>query len=60
MNNLLYLIAFLLIFAWAIGYYDYGAGPFIHSLLVLAAVVILARLSGNHIDHLFDFRHKKN
>ncbi len=60
MNNLLYLIAFLLICAWAIGYYDFEAGFFIHSLLVLAAISIVLRITNGHPTHLLRFKHKKS
>ncbi len=44
MNNLLYLIAVILIIGWAIGFFAYSAGGIIHALLVLAIVAILLRL----------------
>lgn len=43
MENLLYLIAVILIIAWAIGYFAYSAGGIIHILLVIAIVAILLR-----------------
>jgi hypothetical protein len=44
MGNLLYLIAVVLIIAWAIGYFGYQAGGLIHILLVIAVVAILLRV----------------
>jgi len=44
MGNLLYLIAVVLIIAWAIGFLAYGAGALIHILLVIAVVAILLRI----------------
>lgn len=44
MNNLLYIIAVILIISWAIGFFAYSAGGLIHILLVIAIVAILLRL----------------
>ena len=44
MGNLLYLIAVILIIAWAIGYIGYHTGGIIHILLVIAVIAILFRL----------------
>lgn len=44
MQNLLYLIATLLIIGWAIGFLAYGAGALIHILLFIAVVAILLRV----------------
>lgn len=44
MTNLLYIIAVILIIAWAIGFFAYSAGGLIHILLVIAVVAILLRL----------------
>lgn len=44
MGNLLYLIAVVLIIAWAIGYIGYGTGGILHILLVIAVVAILLRV----------------
>lgn len=44
MNNLLYLIAVILIVLWAVGYYTYNVGSMIHILLVLAIMAILLRV----------------
>jgi len=44
MGNLLYLIAVILIIAWAIGFIGYSAGGLIHILLVIAVIAIVFRL----------------
>ncbi len=44
MGNLLYIIAVILIIAWAIGFVGYSVGGFIHILLVSAAIAIIFRL----------------
>jgi uncharacterized membrane protein YtjA (UPF0391 family) len=44
MGNLLYVIAVILIIAWAIGFIGYSAGGIIHILLVIAVIAILVRV----------------
>lgn len=44
MGSLLYLIAVILVIAWAIGFFAYSAGGIIHILLVIAVIAILFRL----------------
>jgi hypothetical protein len=44
MGNLLYVIAVILIIAWAIGFFAYSAGGLIHVLLVVAIIAILFRI----------------
>jgi predicted ferric reductase len=44
MNNLLYLVAVILVIAWATGFFAYHAGGIIHILLVIAFVAILLRI----------------
>lgn len=44
MGGLLYIIAVILIIAWAIGYFGYHAGGLIHVLLVIAIIAILLRV----------------
>lgn len=44
MGNLLYIIAVVLIIAWAIGFIGYSAGGLIHILLVIAIIAILIRV----------------
>jgi hypothetical protein len=50
MGNLLYVIAVILIVAWAIGFFAYSAGGIIHILLVIAIIALLFRvISGRKI-----------
>jgi Family of unknown function (DUF5670) len=44
MGNLLYLIAVILIIAWAIGFIGYNLGGLIHILLVIAIIAIILRI----------------
>jgi hypothetical protein len=44
MGNLLYIVAVILIIAWAIGFLGYSAGGLIHILLVIAIIAIILRL----------------
>jgi hypothetical protein len=44
MGSLLYVIAVILLIAWALGFFVYSAGSVIHILLVIAIVAILLRL----------------
>ena len=44
MGNLLYLVAVILVIAWAIGFFAYSAGGIIHVLLVIAVISILFRI----------------
>ena len=44
MNNLLYIIAVILIIGWLIGMVGYHAGGLIHMLLILAVVSLLLRV----------------
>jgi hypothetical protein len=44
MGNLLYIIAVILIIAWAIGFFAYSATGIIHILLVIAIIAVLLRL----------------
>jgi len=44
MGNLLYLIAVILVIAWAIGFLGYHAGGIIHILLVIAIIAILLKV----------------
>lgn len=46
MGNLLYIIAVILIIAWAIGFIGYSVGGLIHVLLVIAIIAVLLRLIG--------------
>ena len=44
MNNLLYLLAVLLIVFWALGFFVYNTGGLIHILLVIAVIAVLLRI----------------
>jgi hypothetical protein len=44
MSNLLYIIAVVLIIAWAIGFFAYSAGNVIHILLIIAVIAVLLRV----------------
>ena len=44
MGNLLYIVAVILIIAWAIRFFAYSTGGIIHILLVIAIIAIIIRL----------------
>jgi hypothetical protein len=44
MGNLLYVIAVILIIAWAIGFIGYSMGGVIHILLVIAVIAVILRV----------------
>jgi hypothetical protein len=44
MENILYLLAVILVIAWAIGFLGYHAGGIIHILLVIALIAVLLRV----------------
>jgi hypothetical protein len=44
MGNLLYIVAVILVIAWAIGFIGYSAGGIIHILLVIALIAVLFRV----------------
>lgn len=44
MGNLLYVIAVILIIAWAVGFLGFHAGGIIHILLVIAVIAILLKV----------------
>lgn len=44
MGNLLYLIAVILVIAWAVGFFAYSAGGIVHVLLVIAIIAILLKV----------------
>jgi Family of unknown function (DUF5670) len=44
MGNLLYILAVILLIAWAIGYFGYGTGGIIHILLVIAIIAVILRV----------------
>ena len=41
MRNLLYVLAVILIIAWAIGFVGYSVGGLIHILLIIALISVL-------------------
>jgi len=44
MGNLLYVVAVILIIAWAIGFIGYSIGGVIHILLVIALIAVILRV----------------
>jgi hypothetical protein len=44
MGNLLYIVAVVLVIAWAIGFVGFHAGGIIHILLVIALISIILRV----------------
>ncbi len=44
MGNLLYIIAVILVIAWAIGFLGYNAGGLIHLLLVIAIIAVILKV----------------
>ena len=50
MGNLLYIIAVILVIAWAIGFLGYHVGGIIHILLVIAIVAILLKVIRGSAD----------
>lgn len=44
MENLLYIVAVILIISWAIGFVGYGVGGIIHVLLVIALIAVILRV----------------
>jgi len=44
MGNLLYILAVVLLIAWAIGFFAYSAGGIIHILLIIALIAIILRV----------------
>ena len=53
MGNLLYIVAVILIIAWAIGFFVYSAGSIIHVLLVIAIIAIVVKLVQGKRDEMF-------
>ena len=50
MGNLLYVIAVILLIAWAIGFIGFSAGGLIHILLVIAIIAVILRvIQGNRV-----------
>jgi hypothetical protein len=50
MGNLLYVIAVILVIAWAIGFLGYHAGGIIHILLIIAVVAVLLKVIRGSAD----------
>jgi len=44
MGNLLYVVAVILLIAWAIGFIGYSAGGIIHILLIIAIIAVILRV----------------
>lgn len=44
MSNLLYVIAVILLIAWAIGFVGFHAGGIIHILLIIAVIAVILRV----------------
>ena len=44
MGNILYLVAVILVVAWAVGFLGYNAGGLIHILLVIAIIAVILKL----------------
>jgi hypothetical protein len=44
MGNLLYVVAVVLLIAWAIGFVGFHAGGIIHILLVIAIIAVILRV----------------
>jgi Family of unknown function (DUF5670) len=41
---MLYLLAFILLIGWILGFFVFSAGQFIHILLIIAIIAILLRV----------------
>ena len=44
MENILYLVALILIIGWAVGFFAFHAGGIIHILLVIALIAVILRV----------------
>lgn len=44
MRDLLYVVAVILLIIWAVGYFGFQSGGLIHLLVVIALVVVAARI----------------
>jgi len=50
MGNLLYIIAIILVIAWAVGFFAYSVGGVIHILLIIAVIAVIFRIiRGNRV-----------
>jgi tryptophan-rich sensory protein len=43
-KDILYILAVVLVVAWAIGFFGFSAGGLIHVLLVIALIAVLVRI----------------
>ena len=44
MNNLLYIVAVILVIGWAVGFIGYNVGGIVHVLLVIAIIAVILRI----------------
>ncbi len=44
MSNILYIVAIILVIAWAVGFLGYNAGGIIHILLIIAVIAVILRI----------------
>lgn len=44
MGNLLYILAVILVIAWALGFFAFHSGQIIHVLLIVAIIAVLLRV----------------
>ncbi len=44
MRDILYIVAVILIIAWALGFFAFHVGGLIHILLVIAIIAVLVRI----------------
>jgi hypothetical protein len=44
MDNLLYLLALILVIGWAVGFFAFHTGGIIHILLVIALIAVIFRV----------------
>jgi hypothetical protein len=44
MNNLLYILAIILVIGWALGFFAFHVGGLIHVLLVIALIAIILQV----------------
>jgi tryptophan-rich sensory protein len=44
MGNILYLVAVILVIAWAVGFLGYHASGLIHILLVIAVIAVILKV----------------
>ena len=48
MNNLLYIVAVILVIGWLLGFFYFNVGSIIHILLIIAIIAIILRvIKGN-------------